>query len=326
MRIDTQHDQSEIIEDGFPSGWFYIKSQLNNHILEPTLMSVNNDATIVIKEQRFGLDADSQLWSFDDGFLVNKASGKVLELKGGYIRRLHWTYLCQWDRRSSPAPPAQLWHTSNNFISTKVADNFVIEIMDNSVVVWKQKDGDNLNQKWTFEPMMAIKEKIVDDFEGGVEVTRGKCSHLVFVNRAHEIAMSGDLENLHSEVVAGAAAYKAIEAWNEKREREGLSLDDPIYKEVLTLVAQDHIVKLFKNGVSKVGNIEKLSKRTKFVRDIVREVAGFAPYERRVMELLKNSKDKRARKLAKKRLGTFTRAKRKVEELSTIIAESRRAH
>ncbi|KAL1917954.1 60S ribosomal protein eL36 [Calcarisporiella thermophila] len=69
-----------------------------------------------------------------------------------------------------------------------------------------------------------------------------------------------------------------------------------------------------------------LSKRVRFVRDIVREVAGFAPYERRVMELLKNSKDKRARKLAKKRLGSLVRAKKKVDELSTVIAESRRAH
>jgi hypothetical protein len=34
----------------------------------------------------------------------------------------------------------------------------------------------------------------------------------------------------------------------------------------------------------------------------VREVAGLAPYERRVIELLRNSKDKRARKLAKKRV------------------------
>ncbi len=42
--------------------------------------------------------------------------------------------------------------------------------------------------------------------------------------------------------------------------------------------------------------------RSKFVRGIIREVAGFAPYEKRVMELLKNSKDKRARKLAKKRV------------------------
>lgn len=34
----------------------------------------------------------------------------------------------------------------------------------------------------------------------------------------------------------------------------------------------------------------------------MKEVAGLAPYERRVIELLRNSKDKRARKLAKKRV------------------------
>jgi len=68
-----------------------------------------------------------------------------------------------------------------------------------------------------------------------------------------------------------------------------------------------------------------LSKRTSFVREIVKEVAGLAPYERRVIELLRNSKDKRARKLAKKRLGTFGRAKKKVDELTRVITESRRA-
>ncbi|KZW04248.1 ribosomal protein L36e [Exidia glandulosa HHB12029] len=67
------------------------------------------------------------------------------------------------------------------------------------------------------------------------------------------------------------------------------------------------------------------STKTKFVRSVVREVAGFAPYERRVMELLRNSKDKKARKLTKKRLGTLLRSKRKLEELSGIIQESRRA-
>ena len=69
-----------------------------------------------------------------------------------------------------------------------------------------------------------------------------------------------------------------------------------------------------------------LAPRTKFVRSLIREVSGFAPYEKRIMELLKNSADKRARKLAKKRLGTFGRAKKKVEELSGVIAEGRRAH
>jgi large subunit ribosomal protein L36e len=32
------------------------------------------------------------------------------------------------------------------------------------------------------------------------------------------------------------------------------------------------------------------STKTKFVRSVIREVAGFSPYERRVMELLRNSK------------------------------------
>ena len=44
-----------------------------------------------------------------------------------------------------------------------------------------------------------------------------------------------------------------------------------------------------------------------FVRGVVREIAGFAPYERRIMELLKIGHDKRALKLAKRRvcLGSF---------------------
>ncbi|KAK4176102.1 ribosomal protein L36e [Triangularia setosa] len=67
------------------------------------------------------------------------------------------------------------------------------------------------------------------------------------------------------------------------------------------------------------------SKRTNFVRGIVKEVAGLAPYERRVIELLRNGKDKRARKYSKRKLGTFGRAKAKVDELQRVIAESRRA-
>ena len=46
--------------------------------------------------------------------------------------------------------------------------------------------------------------------------------------------------------------------------------------------------------VSKKGRIQK---RVKFVRDIVREVVGFAPYEKRCMELLKVGKEKRALKV-----------------------------
>jgi len=55
--------------------------------------------------------------------------------------------------------------------------------------------------------------------------------------------------------------------------------------------------------VSKKGRIQK---RVKFVRDIVREVVGFAPYEKRCMELLKVGKEKRALKVRAPPL-SFTR-------------------
>ncbi|XP_036177193.1 60S ribosomal protein L36-like [Myotis myotis] len=57
----------------------------------------------------------------------------------------------------------------------------------------------------------------------------------------------------------------------------------------------------------------RLTKHTKFVQDMIREVSGFAPYVRGAMELLKVSKDKRALKFIKKRVGTPIRAKRKRE-------------
>ncbi|KAG7199885.1 hypothetical protein KM043_014331 [Ampulex compressa] len=67
------------------------------------------------------------------------------------------------------------------------------------------------------------------------------------------------------------------------------------------------------------------TKHSKFVRDLIREVTGHAPYEKRAMELLKVSKDKRALKFLKRRLGTHIRAKRKREELGNILTQMRKA-
>ena len=51
--------------------------------------------------------------------------------------------------------------------------------------------------------------------------------------------------------------------------------------------------------------MQRCSKRVRFVREIVREVAGLAPYEKRVSELLKVGKDKRALKLCKKKVSSL---------------------
>jgi len=67
----------------------------------------------------------------------------------------------------------------------------------------------------------------------------------------------------------------------------------------------------------------KLSTRVKTIRGVIREVAGWAPYEKRLMEILKgggNNPQKRAQRFAKNRLGTHGRAKRKVAEMTEQIA------
>nr|XP_045243956.1 60S ribosomal protein L36-like [Macaca fascicularis] len=69
----------------------------------------------------------------------------------------------------------------------------------------------------------------------------------------------------------------------------------------------------------------RLTKHTKFVRGMIRELCGFAPYEQHAKELLKVSKDKCALKFIKKRVGAHIRTKRKREELSNVLAAMRKA-
>merc|ERR1711944_396509 len=71
-------------------------------------------------------------------------------------------------------------------------------------------------------------------------------------------------------------------------------------------------------------NKGKQTNHNKFVRGLVREVTGFAPYERRAMELLRISKDKRCLKFLKKRIGNHIRAKRKREEMSAVLQAMRK--
>ncbi|KAJ8478840.1 hypothetical protein OPV22_022567 [Ensete ventricosum] len=78
-------------------------------------------------------------------------------------------------------------------------------------------------------------------------------------------------------------------------------------------------------STAEYGRKGKTSKRVHFVRNLIREVAGFAPYEKRITELLKVGKDKRALKVAKRKLGTHKRAKKKREEMANVLRKMRSA-
>ena len=70
----------------------------------------------------------------------------------------------------------------------------------------------------------------------------------------------------------------------------------------------------------------RMSERTKMVREVVREVAGLVPYEKRILDMIKTggaSSEKRMYKFAKMRLGTHKRAIKKREDMKDIYAQMR---
>eukprot|EP00979_Chaetoceros_neogracilis_P016020 scaffold6860_cov297-Chaetoceros_neogracile.AAC.18 len=69
-----------------------------------------------------------------------------------------------------------------------------------------------------------------------------------------------------------------------------------------------------------------INKRTALCREIAREVCGLAPYERRILDMIKtggSAADKRIYKFAKRRLGSHKRALVKREDIKAINAAQR---
>ena len=78
----------------------------------------------------------------------------------------------------------------------------------------------------------------------------------------------------------------------------------------------------------KSGRKGRAHARNTGVREVIAEICGLMPFERKMVELIKTqipSKEKRAVKLARRKLGTLRRAKNKKGQMdSYILAQQRR--
>lgn len=59
----------------------------------------------------------------------------------------------------------------------------------------------------------------------------------------------------------------------------------------------------------------ELSESRKLAKFIAREICGFSPYEKKAIELMKADEHKKAKKFLKLRLGSWSRAEKKFDDL-----------
>ncbi|ELR16622.1 60S ribosomal protein L36, putative [Acanthamoeba castellanii str. Neff] len=121
---------------------------------------------------------------------------------------------------------------------------------------------------------------------------------------------------------AKAAPAKPVRVRKEKKPTQDLTIKTPL-----------GIARGLKRGFPvtkrtrkiRTADVRRIGKRTKFVREVIREVSGYAPYERRIIELMRVGLDKRALKLAKRKIGTHRRALKKREEMGNVVSLQRLA-
>jgi len=68
------------------------------------------------------------------------------------------------------------------------------------------------------------------------------------------------------------------------------------------------------------------SRRSAFVREVIHEVAGHSPLEKRMLEMIRTgvaAKEKRAGKLARAKLGTHRRAQHMKQALADFVVAQR---
>ncbi|KAI9476501.1 MAG: hypothetical protein EXX96DRAFT_577376 [Benjaminiella poitrasii] len=133
----------------FPKhGYFYIKSQKTGFVVS------NNDddeagSQLVIKPQT---KDETELWSFELGYLINKKTLFVMDIEGGDLRSDK--NVLQYERKKTMAHN-QRWGIRDGFIYAAADPRIVLdsnEEEESTLFVTTRKLEENELQQWYLEP------------------------------------------------------------------------------------------------------------------------------------------------------------------------------
>lgn len=113
------------------SGWFYIKSLSSGHVIDvegdsmaPNLVITNNLVTASTSGDNAAIE--SQLWRYQDGQLINRRSGYVLDCKQGVVR--YGARLMQAVTKQGKEAQHQRWESVNGALVIQGKPTFAIDI------------------------------------------------------------------------------------------------------------------------------------------------------------------------------------------------------
>ncbi|KAF9195071.1 hypothetical protein BGZ50_005292, partial [Haplosporangium sp. Z 11] len=155
--------------NNFPTGWFYIKSAASGLVVDiehgyftdPMKAGARaemNHQKIDNNDGRHTL-LELQLWRYEDGFLINRRTGFVLDIQGGTLKLA--ARVIQWQRKSGKASFTdarnQHWFYENGFIANVYNSRLVLDIDGDGskdgakIAVGERKAVANADQKWHLE-------------------------------------------------------------------------------------------------------------------------------------------------------------------------------
>ncbi|KAL0079943.1 carbohydrate-binding module family 13 protein [Phycomyces blakesleeanus] len=141
-----------------PSGYFFIASQFNGKVLDVEKASTKDGAKICVWAKK-DTDSDNQQWEYRNGHLINKYSGKALDIKGGKIK--HDTRIVQEDiKEASEEADSQRWLIDPQYYIHTAADTSLVldirgaEDEDGAeVILYEKREGTaSSNQRWNLIP------------------------------------------------------------------------------------------------------------------------------------------------------------------------------